>query len=315
MKWLIYITLILVFLAINTHSVNDTIILQQGLNNYKGTGDTYIQSGWYQSAHATGGSATRLLIGTSWNTDPDARGLVKFELEAVANVTNIQKVFFSIFMDEDIFADDIEKNPEGNLRLSYLNKHFDPATAMGIDYGKGDPLKFSSAPPTISKVFTPRGDDKRWYHLEIPANDMADFISGAKQNYGFMICHSATATSKYCSNKYFISSENNLQNFRPKLVIIYGDDIVVSNTSDNKTKCSEESLFSRKNSNIIINADLNHMLSLAIYNIQGKSLIKQTINNSSTKISVSNLINSYPDGLYICTLNYKNKTYNLKINK
>ena len=64
-KHCIFFWLILTLLWASTYAANDTITLQQGLNGYKGAEDTYIQSGWYVSSHATGGSAKRLLVGTS----------------------------------------------------------------------------------------------------------------------------------------------------------------------------------------------------------------------------------------------------------
>lgn len=56
------IILSLLFISIS-YSAPDTLILQNGLNNYNGTTDTYVGQGWYQSANAVHGTEKRIKFG------------------------------------------------------------------------------------------------------------------------------------------------------------------------------------------------------------------------------------------------------------
>lgn len=312
MRVYILLFLLIAFLNMPSYSANDTIVLQQGLNGYTGSEDTYVQDGWYVTSHENSGQSPRLLVGyTMALTRANARGLIKFNLESVVDIKNIQRAYISIFMDEDIYASSQDLNPYGNLNLGYLTKTFDPANAIGADYGKYDPVKFLSPPDIIAKTFTDRGDDKRWYNLEIPINDLEDFISGAKPYHGFMLWHRPTSITRTATHKYFISSDNDSLQLRPKLVIIHGDTPVANEAFTLKRKCTNK-LLNKDGKNITINGGLPHDLSIYVYDVQGKLIHSLDLSKNSSSLSFNTLLEPFSHGVYFCALHYLGEKHTLK---
>lgn len=63
MKGSTSIILFVMFLAVCSYSVNDTLVLQQGLDGYTGVEGTYIEDGWFVTQNANYDKEPRLHIG------------------------------------------------------------------------------------------------------------------------------------------------------------------------------------------------------------------------------------------------------------
>lgn len=208
--------------------------------------------------------------------------------------------------------------PEGYFRLSYLTAPFDPASATGKMYGKDDNgyVSLLSCPPFITEVYVPRGADKQWYNLEIPVNDMKGFISGEKENYGFMLSQWPLSMGSFiCTDKYYISSEHDSTHLRPKLVVVYGDTPVSMGASVVKTDDFKQSIFYHDKNDIIIKAGLPEVASLSVYNIQGKLIAKRLLKDEASVLSLNKLVKEYSSGIYFCTLIYAGEKYSIRFKK
>lgn len=236
----------------------------------------------------------------------------------MSDIDNIQQIYLSFYLDEDYYKDDYYYTPQGTLELSYMIAPFDPATATGKMYGKdySGYVKLQAFYPTETEVFVPRGADKQWYNLIMPLDDMKDFISGAREYYGFMLRQMPSELVSFnCTQKYYISSENDSTHLRPKMVIIYGDNPVSIDPALVKNESLKQSIFFHDKNDIIINGGLPEVTSLAVYNIQGKLVTKRLLKDNASALSLNSLLKKYSEGVYFCTLMYAGEKYSIKFHK
>lgn len=137
------------------------------------------------------------------------RGISKFDLTDFHFIQGIEKATACYYLC-NITGQAIDDD----LQFWYLPWSFKENTIVGNDHLSW--LSTNSTP--VSTVKSNAEDKNQWFDFSIPASDIDGFIKGTKNNYGFTI-HGAT-TGIICEREFY-AKEYSVQEYRPKLTIIY----------------------------------------------------------------------------------------------
>lgn len=295
----------------------DTLVLQNGLDGYNGAVDVTVGTGYYQASTKNYEGEQMVHFGGITGKAIDYRiAIYHFNLNDYSHITNIDKVYLSVYLAKDKFSKNATTG--GQFRLSFLQKTFDSKTVTGADMGyKVASDAWEMLPPsiTLGSAKNGTGDTLVWYDLEIPAVYLTQIFDGRRKNNGFRIDH----TDKTYAEKSFIACENTASpELRPKLTIIYGNDAVNNSTFPENVKKLQPSTLYQSGNNIVFNVDNFYATSqptLSLYNSRGVLITKKMLSSNTNMVSLNSLWGSSPNGVYVCVLNYGNVNSSIRVVK
>lgn len=188
---------------------SETLVLQQGLNGYAGTEDTYL--------YVYAPTGTNYCNGDLWRVDQKGRyeGLLRFDLSAVPPGSAIESARLELYaagwssfdMTVDVFA---LLRPVEMCSTNWTLAQ--PGTSWQAPGANGAADRRSTAEGrfTTSGIF-------RWYSLDL-TSVVQEWVSGSLANNGFLLKGGAGSPDGLF---YFASAQHATPTLRPRLVITY----------------------------------------------------------------------------------------------
>jgi len=232
----------------SSYGVNNTITLQEDLNDYSGVLDTYINVADYETPpqySVNYGQAIELYLERNGDSNP----LIKFDLSQIPSTSTVISAILSLYNTTDNATGEFKRRinlykvlrdwDEGNQINSAIdaagkhgatgNNAFDYYFEEGTDVlwntqGMAADFDYFSTPESYVDVV-----NEGWYQWDI-STLARSWIRGETNNYGLVLRDSTGYEDDNLDWRVFISSQSTDDiSLRPKLTIVYNPDVPYAN--------------------------------------------------------------------------------------
>ncbi len=191
-----------------------TVVLQQGLNGYKGCEDKELRDPIQN--YGEGPVDEIMKISENCSACPIARALLRFDISAISSNSVLLSAILELYVDD--YAGGSTTGDYSIFRIvqQWVENEAtweNPAAEKKWTNAGGD---FVAQP--ITKVNFPQSNGRTWIKFNV-LSLMRDFVRNPITNYGFLVTNSSWA-----QEIIVLSSENQNTESRPKLTITYNEE-------------------------------------------------------------------------------------------